>query len=307
MSFTLQSVLDHFGLEQRPFTLVPDPGFVFMSTEHRRAQAVLDYGIMSCAPITLITGEIGAGKTTILRDLLTRTSDELTVGLIANASPADRVEMIKLVLYALGQEVPESNSYAKLYGQLEAFLVDEYRAGRRVVLIFDEAQNLDAESLEHLRMLTNINFAEHELVQLVLIGQTELQNTVSHPDLRQLAQRISANAYVPALSEDDIGNYVEHRLSIAGATRPLFEPDTYPMIYQATGGVPRLVNQICDYGLLYAFGEGADTVTPAHLAAVLEDDFIMGVGNDKRAALVSSRSQAALAEAAPEDEHDTAN
>ncbi|WP_090060931.1 ExeA family protein [Celeribacter neptunius] len=276
MNFSLQNVLDHFGLSGRPFTLVPDPGFFFMSEQHRYAQASLAYGIMSRAPITMLTGDIGAGKTLILRDLLLNQQDEdITVGLVANAAPADRVEMLRLVLYALGEDVPETDSYAKLYAQLEAFLVDRYRAGQRVVLIFDEAQNLDRDSLEHLRMLTNINYGEHELVQLVLIGQPDLRDMIARPDLRQLAQRISASAYISPLSKDEIGAYIEYRLQVVGREDPLFSSDTYEMIYDHTGGVPRLINQLCDYGLLYAFGGNEQIVTCETLASVVEDNFLM--------------------------------
>ena len=277
MSFSMQSVLDHFGLARRPFSVVPDPSMIYWSANHKRAQAVLDYGIMSRAPITLITGDIGAGKTVILRDILSRPDEALQIGLIANAAPADRVEMLRLILIALGQSVPETDSYATLYVQLEAFLVEEYRAGRRVVLIFDEAQNLDREALEHLRMLTNINYGEHELVQLVLVGQSELKDMVGRADLRQLAQRISANAHLPPLSEGEIEDYIKARLEFAGCTEPLFEPDTFPMIYQHTGGVPRLVNQLCDYGLLYAFGAETKTVSAESLANVIADKFLIGL------------------------------
>lgn len=290
MSFTLQSVLDHFGLEKRPFTLVPDPEFLFMSSQHLRAQAVLDYGIMSCAPITLITGDIGAGKTTILRELLTRSPEDLNVGLIANAAPADRVEMLRLILFSLGQVAMETDSYANLYAQLEVFLVEEYRAGRRVVLVFDEAQNLDRNSLEHLRMLTNINFAEHELVQLVLIGQPELQETVNRSDLKQLAQRISAHVFLSGLTEEDVSAYIKHRLAVAGLERDVFEPDTFRMIFERTGGTPRLVNQLCDYALLYAYGDGEQTVSIATLEKVLEDDFMMSFGRERPLRLVPSEA-----------------
>lgn len=277
MSFSLQGILDHFGLDKRPFTLVPDPNFLYLSPQHTRAQAVLDYGIMSCAPIILIVGEIGAGKTTVMREFLGRSPEDLTIGLVANAAPVDRTEMLRLVLIALGQPVDDMKSYSLLYAQLEEFLVEEYREKRRVILIFDEAQNLDRDSLEHLRMLTNINFAEHELVQLVLIGQPELQDKVNRPDLKQLAQRVSAQVYLPALTAADVENYVKFRMSIAGVARDIFEPDTFQLIFEHTGGVPRVVNQICDYALLYAYSEGASSVSTEVLEKVLEDGFILSI------------------------------
>ncbi len=280
MSLILQSVLDHFGLDRRPFTLLPDPQFLYMSRQHLNVQSILDYGIASCAPITLVTGKIGTGKTTLLRDHLTRTPDNIHLGLIANAAPADRVEMLRLVLFALGQDARDTESYAVLYGQLESFVVDEYRAGRRVVLVFDEAQNLDANSLEHLRMLTNINFADHELIQLVLIGQPELLETVTRPELRQLAQRISANVSLTNLSEADIEPYIRRRMSACGVENEVFEPQTFKRIYEITEGVPRIVNQVCDYALLYAYSNEEATVGLEIIEKVFTDGFILSVGPD---------------------------
>ena len=277
MSLTLQSVLDHFGLEKRPFSLLPDPQLLYMSPQHLNVHSVLDYGIASCAPITVITGEIGTGKTTLLRELLTRTIDNIHLGLIANAAPADRVEMLRLVLFALGQDAIETGSYATLYAQLEAFVVTEYQAGRRVIIIFDEAQNLDRDSLEHLRLLTNINFAEHELIQLVLIGQPELLETVKRPDLRQLAQRISAYVSLSHLKEDDIGKYIKCRLDACGAKRPIFEEDVFNLIYEASNGVPRIVNQVCDYAMLYAFSHDQTIVSLEVIQKVLDDGFILSI------------------------------
>lgn len=288
MGYNLQSVLDFFGLERRPFALAPDPDFLFRSPQHMRVQAILDYGLLSSAPITLVTGEIGAGKTILLRDLLARPSDELKIGLIANAAPADRVEMLRLILFALGQTPPETNSYASLYAQLEQLLVEEYREGRRVVLVFDEAQNLDRDSLEHLRMLTNINYSHHELVQLLLIGQPELLDMINRADLKQLAQRISANCFLPSLSEEDVGAYIAHRLEVAGAQRELFEPEAIKLIFERTGGTPRLVNQVCDYALLYAFGNGEETVGLATLNKVFEDDFMISLARERPLRVVNN-------------------
>ncbi|MBE9640441.1 ExeA family protein [Salipiger mangrovisoli] len=276
MSFNFDIYTGHFGLTKKPFTLVPDPDFVFWSRAHLKAKAILEYGLVNRSPITMVTGEIGSGKTTLLRHMLSKSSDELTIGLIANAAASDRADLMRLVLHALGQPVGETVvSYAALYHQLEALLVEEYGQGRRVVLIFDEAQNLDRDALEHLRMLTNINFADHELVQMVLFGQPELRDMVMRPDMRQLAQRISANVFLPSLSEADVRAYIEHRLGVAGAKRRLFDLDTMPLIFEITGGTPRLVNQLCDFALLYAFVDETPTVTPATIRRILEDELFL--------------------------------
>ena len=277
MTFSLQGILDHYGLTKRPFTLVPDPNFLYLTSQHSNAQAVLDYGIMSCAPITMVVGEIGTGKTTVVCEFLGRSPEDLTIGLVANAAPADRAEMLRLVLIALGEAVDETKGYSSLYAQLETFLVEQYRLERRVVLIFDEAQNLDRDSLEHLRMLTNINFGEHELVQLVLVGQPELEDMIRRPDLKQMAQRVSAQVFLSNLKQDEIEDYIKFRLEVAGVTRELFEPDTFEMIFKHTGGVPRIVNQFCDYALLYGFSVNAEMISTDILSKVIEDRLVISL------------------------------
>lgn len=286
MNFDIDIYLDHFGLKKRPFTLVPDPSFVYWSPQHRKVQAVLEYGLLSCAPITMVTGEVGSGKTTLLRDLLRKFDDTLHVGYIANAAPSDRSDMLRLVLHALSVEIDENASYATLYKRLESLMVEEYGKGKRVVLIFDEAQNLGRDSLEHLRMLTNINFAEHELVQLVLVGQPELQDIMMRSDMTQMAQRISASVHLKALGAGDIGPYINARLKIAGTEREIFDPATFPLIYKVTGGTPRLINQLCDFALLYTFSEGRHVVSPEDVQMILDDNLFFLAGHGKTLRLV---------------------
>ncbi|EBA14285.1 ATPase [Roseobacter sp. SK209-2-6] len=284
MNFNLNIYLDHFGLNRRPFTLVPDPDFMFWSRAHKKAKAILEYGLISRSPITLVTGEVGSGKTTLLRDLLQNIGDELLIGLISNATATDRSDLMRLILGALGEEIREEDSYATLNRRLEELLVEEYSKGRRVVLIFDEAQNLGQESLENLRMLTNINFADHELVQLVLVGQPELRDIIMRSDMTQLAQRISASVFLPRLTDVDVETYITHRLNIAGAQHQIFLPETFAKIRQATGGIPRLINQLCDFALLYAFELGVQTVDETAIQEVLDDNlfFCAGRGNPLR-------------------------
>lgn len=278
MNFNFNFYLEHFGLNKRPFTLVPDPCFMFWSRAHRKARAMLEYGLISRSPITLVTGEVGSGKTTLLRDLLQNIDGGLLIGLISNSTAASRSDLLRLILNALDQEVSEEDSYASLNRRLEDLLVEEYGKGRRVVLIFDEAQNLGRDSLEHLRMLTNINFADHELVQLVLVGQPELRDIIMRSDMTQLAQRISASVFLPRLTDADVETYVSHRLHIAGAQQTIFLPGTFPMIRQATGGTPRLINQLCDFALLYAFEAGAQTVDETTVQEVLDDNLFFCAG-----------------------------
>ncbi|MFN6979852.1 MAG: ExeA family protein, partial [Gemmobacter sp.] len=207
MGSTLDIYTSLFGLRERPFSLVPDPDFLYWSLPHRRAFAMLEYGLVSRAPVTLITGEIGAGKTTLLQQLLRALGSEVRVGLIANAQ-GDRGELVRWVLHALGQPAPQGADYVELFGQFQNYLIAEYAAGRRVVLIFDEAQNLSRESLEELRMYTNINTGKDELLQLVLVGQPELRDTIRRPDLVQFAQRVTSSFHLPAMDAETVRGYV---------------------------------------------------------------------------------------------------
>lgn len=263
---------EHFGLRERPFSLVPDPGFLFWSGPHRRAFSILEYGLMSRAPITLITGDVGAGKTTLLHHLLGALGNEVRVGFVANAH-GDRGELLRWVLLALDQPVPPGADYVDLFGRFQAFLLEEYAAGRRVILIFDEAQNLSRESLEELRMFTNINSGKDELLQLVLVGQPELRATLRRPDLRQFAQRIAASFHLAPMEAGTVGPYIAHRLRVAGAAEPeaVFTPEAVALIHEATGGVPRLVNRLCDMAMVYAFSEDLAAVDAALIGQILED------------------------------------
>lgn len=270
MSSTLAIYNEHFGLSERPFTLLPDPDFLYWSENHTRAYAMLEYGMMTNAPITVITGEIGAGKTTLLRHLLRSLPEDITVGLISNAQ-GNRGELLHWVLMALGVQTDMGSSYVKLFGQFQDFLIEEYASGRRTMLIFDEAQNLSVETLEELRMFSNINADKDELIQLVLVGQPELRDLIAQPRLVQFAQRVSAEYHLPGMSADQVMHYINHRLTVAGAAREIFTPAACECVHRASRGVPRLVNQICDYALVYAFTDGLDVVDAAVIEQVVSD------------------------------------
>ena len=261
---------EFFGLTERPFTLTPDPSFLFWSKQHQRAFAVLEYGLMARTPITLITGEIGSGKTTILRAFLKDIDPEITVGLISNAQ-GGRGELIQWILNALSIPVEPGSSYVSMFQLLQETLVGEYATGRRVVLIFDEAQNLSIEGLEELRMLTNINSGKDELVQLVLVGQPELRDVVKSPRMRQLAQRVTASFHLQPLEKKAVTDYIRHRLQVAGGTGKEISRSAAELIHDASGGVPRLVNQLCEFALLYAWAAERKIVSVSIVRDVLND------------------------------------
>lgn len=267
----------HFGLTERPFSLVPDPGFLFWSETHARAFSMLEYGILTRAPITLITGEVGTGKTTLIHQLMAQHRDDVTIGLVANAH-GDRAELLRWVLLSLGVPVDPDSHYVAMYGQFQAHLVSEYAAGRRVVLIFDEAQNLSRDVLEELRMFTNINAGKDELLQLIIVGQPELRDVVMRPDLRQFAQRVAASFHLPEMGSDGVADYITHRLAVAGRTDPVFDAGAMAAIHEATRGIPRLINQLCDLALVYAFTMDRQDVDRAIIAQVLRDGVFFGGG-----------------------------
>ena len=270
MSSTLDIYTGHFGLTERPFSLVPDPSFLFWSPSHQRAFSILEYGMLTCAPITLITGEVGAGKTTLLHHLLKSAGEDVRIGLIANAH-GDRGELLRWVLLALAQPAGPTETYVDLFGRFQQFLISEYAAGRRVVLIFDEAQNLSRESLEELRMFSNINSNKDELLQLILVGQPELRDMIRRPDMTQFAQRVSAAFHLGPMDAPTVRAYIRHRLQVAGGAPDIFSLPAADLVYDSTGGIPRLVNQLCDLALVYAFTKNQTRVARLTVQQVLDD------------------------------------
>lgn len=267
--------LEAFGFTERPFTLVPDPTFLYWSAQHRRAFSVLEFGIFSRAPITLVTGAVGCGKTTLLRHLLRQIEDDVVVGLISNAQ-GGRGELIQWVLHSLGVAFDPDEGYVNLFQLLQDFLIETYADGRRVILIFDEAQNLSLDSLEELRMLTNINSNKDELIQLVLVGQNELREMIKRPELRQLAQRIAASFHLRPLTEEATHEFIVHRLRVAGGTGDEIDEQARKMIFDVAQGVPRLVNQVCDMALLYAWSADSKVVDRDIVQAVIDDGVFFG-------------------------------
>jgi len=261
---------DFFGLTERPFTLLPDPDFLFWSAQHTRAFAVLEYGVTSRAPITVISGEVGAGKTTLVHALLDRMSENATIGLISNAQ-GGRGELLQWIVSALSLPLDPMASYVATFNALQDFVVREYAAGRRVVLIIDEAQNLSLEGLEELRMLTNINSHKDELLQLILVGQPELRDMISRPEMRQFAQRVAANFHLSRLDPKGVEAYIRHRMKRAGGTGEEFTKQACDRIATASRGIPRLINQLADLSLVYAFAGDERLVMSSTVDQVLND------------------------------------
>jgi type II secretory pathway predicted ATPase ExeA len=277
MGSTLDIYCTFFGLSERPFSLLPDPAFLYWSPQHRRAYTMLEYGLLTHAPITLITGEVGAGKTTLLHHLLKSVDEDVKIGLISNAQ-GNRGELLRWVLMALDLPAGPDETYVDLFARFQAYLIEEYATGRRVILIFDEAQNLSRESLEELRMFTNINANKDELLQLILVGQPELNDLVRRPDMTQFAQRISSAYHLPAMDTHMVHAYIEHRLKVAGARQNFFSRQATDLIHAATRGVPRLVNQLSDLAMLYAFTADRKRINRQLIEQVLADGVFFAGG-----------------------------
>lgn len=269
-----QFYLDHFGLLIRPFSILPDPNMIFWSDKHRKAFAVLEYGLMSRAPLTVVTGEVGAGKTTLIQALLQKVEDEMCIGLISNAR-GDRGDLLRWILNAFDVPTPRDADYVLLFQTFQDFVLSEYGSGRLVVLIFDEAQNLGADTLEELRMLTNINSGRDELLQLILLGQPELRDIILRPELRQFAQRVSATFHLGSFDEAGTAAYIRHRLKQAAGSGDEIDAAAAARIHAESRGVPRMINKIADLALVYGAAADVQVVTEALVDEVIGDGLVL--------------------------------
>lgn len=263
---------DFYGLSGRPFQLTPDPTFYFESLTHRKALSYLSYGLAQGEGFVVITGEVGAGKSTLVAHLMaTIDPARLTAAQIVT-SKLDGEELVHVVAQALGLIV-EGHDKASALGAIEAFLHDEARAGRRCLLVVDESQNLELEALEELRMLSNFQLGAHPLLQMLLLGQPEFRDTIQeHPQLEQLRQRVIAAHHLEAMEPGEVQTYIEHRLKCVGwVGNPQFDQGVYTELYEASGGVPRRINQICNRLMLLGAVEQRGRIDQAMLGQVLDE------------------------------------
>ncbi|MGP8088698.1 MAG: ExeA family protein, partial [Syntrophobacteraceae bacterium] len=239
-------------MKRSPFSIAPDPRFLYLSEQYRDAIAHLIYGIRSDGGFVLMTGEIGTGKTTIVRRLLQTPHKNIVVAFIIH--PALSVgQLLAAICDEFGLSYPRKTSIKELVGIINTFLLDLNARRKKAILIIDEAQNLGHNVLEQIRLLTNLETNERKLLQIILVGQPELRDKLARPELRQLAQRIVARCHLEALSKGDLFLYVNHRLEVAGGKTDLFSQEALNSLYVYSGGIPRLINVVCDRALLGAF------------------------------------------------------
>lgn len=275
-----------YGLKEKPFSIQPDPDFLFMGKHHSLAYTMLEYAVINRAGFTVICGEIGCGKTTLIRRLLNSLGDEVTVGLVTNTHP-DIADLTEWIMLSFGQPYDGMSPVAR-YDAFQRFLISEYSKGNRVVLVVDEAQNLSPAAMESLRMLSNINADKDQLLQVVLVGQPQLRQLLRRPDLQQFAQRVAADFYIAPLNSVEVGDYIEHRLKVAGRDRQLFTPLATATIAKAAHGIPRSINILCDTSLVYGFAAGARLIEYNLVDEVLRDRSQYGVLGDPNSKLGES-------------------
>lgn len=246
--------LEYFGLTEKPFQITPDPRFLYMSRRHRDGFAHLLYGADEAGGFVLLTGEVGTGKTTLCRSALESITDNVRVALILNPKQSP-LELVASICDELQITYPKQVSSIKaLIDRLNLYLLKAYAQGQRIVVVIDEAQNLTSEVLEQVRLLTNLEVSTQKLLQIILIGQPELQTMLNLPELRQLSQRITARFHLTPLTREETGEYIAHRLKIAGVTREVFTKPAVREIYKLSGGIPRLINTLSERSLIGAYG-----------------------------------------------------
>lgn len=256
--------LDFYQFSQRPFNLTPDPRFLFYSERHREALNHMLYGVQERKGFIQITGEVGAGKTTLCRAFLERLGDQYTTALVLNPVLTAN-QLLRAILVEFGIPVPYNNR-ARALERLNEFLLDELAGGRDVVLIIDEAQDLTPELLEQVRLLSNLETDQVKLLQILLIGQPELRQRLANPDLRQLRQRITVRYHLEPLDREETRRYIGHRLQVARASNPpTFSDAALRKIYRYSDGIPRLINAACDKSLLAGFADGDVDISPRHV------------------------------------------
>lgn len=278
-----------YGLQANPFSLLPDPAYLFHSRKHDVALSLLEYAMNNRLTVSAMTGEVGSGKTTLVRKLMNQLGDSFTVGMISNTHRGFD-NLMQWVALAYGLPF-KGRDKVELYQDFVAFLCAEYAAGRRTLLIVDEAQNLDVETLEEIRLLSNVNADDHLVLQLLLVGQPELHELLRKHELRQLAQRIGIFARLEPLDEKETGEYIRHRIELVGGDPNIFHKNALRLIHWNSGGIPRVINTLCELALVYGYADGKLRIDATLIADIARDRVDTGLYGDHAYDLRTLREQ----------------
>ncbi|MBU0621578.1 MAG: AAA family ATPase [Gammaproteobacteria bacterium] len=258
-----------YGLKENPFSIQPDPDYLYFGRRHTYAYATMEFGIKNRAGFMVVSGEIGCGKTTLIRHLLNNLASDHTVGLVYNTH-REISNLLEWIMLSLGLPY-DGKSNVALFDAFQRFLIEQYGLGKSVLLIIDEAQNLSPDALESLRMLSNINADKDQLLQIMLVGQPQLKDMLMRPELLQFSQRVEVDFHIKPFAAPDVQGYIEHRLAVAGRNSPLFTPDACDKIAEATQGIPRRINILCNTALVYGFSAEAELIDRTLVEEVLSD------------------------------------
>jgi general secretion pathway protein A len=264
-----------FGFKQRPFILSPDPDFLYLSRVHDLAFTHLEYGIIHNVGFIALTGDVGAGKTTLLNYLFEKVKDSLDIAMLFNTNLGPQ-EFLEMLVKEFELNAPTKGK-ADLFETLSGHFLKQYTKGERCVIMVDEAQNLSLETFEELRMLSNLEIGSDFLLQIILVGQPQLRERLSHPSLSQLTQRISVYFHLSPLAPEEVENYIDHRLKVAGynSANPIFARETVQYIAELSRGIPRIINSICDMSLTHAFADGVKFISREMVKRVIDDNQLL--------------------------------
>ena len=258
-----------YGLKENPFSIQPDPDFLYFGRRHSYAYAMMEFGIRNRVGFMVISGEIGCGKTTLVRHLLNNLAPEHTVGLVYNTH-REIANLLQWIMLSFGL-VYEGQSNVALFDEFQRFLIKQYGSGKSVLLIIDEAHNLNPDALESLRMLSNINADKNQLLQIMLVGQPQLKDLLLKPELLQFSQRVEVDFHIRPFESADVQGYIQHRLKVAGRETPLFTAEACARIAEASQGTPRRINILCNTALVYGFAAESTLIDLALVEEMLND------------------------------------
>ncbi len=258
-----------YGLKENPFSLQPDPDFLYFGRRHSYAYAMMEFGIRNRAGFMVISGEIGCGKTTLVRHLLNNLPNDLVVGLVSNTH-REIANLLQWIMLSFGLTY-EGQSNVALFDEFQRFLIKQYAAGKSALLIIDEAHNLNPDALESLRMLSNINADKSQLLHIMLVGQPQLKELLLRPDLLQFSQRVEVDFHVKPFEAADVPGYIQHRMKVAGRETPLFTAEACARIADASQGIPRRINVLCNTALVYGFAAESKLIDLPLVEEMLSD------------------------------------